>query len=314
VASFPGSGAEMFRQVIETITLGRSKGWSIYDGGTDAGDNQNATTTTTTTCHSLHAATCKTHWPVLPQHSPSSSIYRQQYAPQAIVLLRNPAAAFSSRFNHLWELRRSIKFHSQQAPEKAWKKWIAKNFQQQWIKYQLLIQTWATDPHYHVSLYIPYEGLTDPVKGPQWTQRVAQLLQDQQQYHDDNHTNPTTHEIHQVVAHASDIPCLWRLAVLEQPRVKRQGHAYVPAYTTKQQQALLQMMDELIVMSTSTQQQQQVAADANHHHHSSSSLSSLVQILSHYRQEIATHTRIVDNNNKTVVAAPPSNTQEQEQK
>jgi hypothetical protein len=259
VASFPGSGAEMFRQVIETITYGVYKGWSIYD------DDVEASTTHThnaTACHSLRAATCKTHWPVLPHHSPSSEpLYKQQYASQAIVLLRNPRAAFASRLNHLWELQHNVAFHSQQAPEKAWNRWIARNFQQQIAKYKLLIQTWAQHPHYNVSLYLPYEGLTDPNKGPQWTQRVRQLLQHQQHA--------------QLVANASQIPCLWRLAVLEQPRVKRQGHSYSPGYTTHQKQAMLQMMDELLG---------EVAVAHN--------LPSLVKILSDYRQDIATHTRI----------------------
>ena len=279
VASFPGSGAEMFRQVIETITYGVYKGWSIYDDDVEP-SSTHTHTHNATTCHSLHAATCKTHWPVLPQHSPTSEpLYKQQYASQVIVLLRNPRTAFASRLNHLWELRNHVAFHSQQAPEKAWNRWIARNFQQQIAKYKLLIQTWAQHPHYNVSLYLPYEGLTDPKTGPQWTQQVGQLLQQQQHQHDV-----------QVVANASQIPCLWRLAVLEQPRVKRQGHSYSPGYTTHQKQALLQMMDELLA---------EVAVAHN--------LPSLVKIISDYRQDIATHTRIRIDGDESVLPKTKTN-------
>jgi hypothetical protein len=161
----------------------------------------------------------------------------------------------------LWEINNHVAFHSQQAPERAWDRWIARHFDQQIAKYKLLVLTWANHPHYNVSFYLPYEGFTDPHTGPQWTQRVGQLLQEQ----------------HVQVADASHIPCLWRPAVLEQPRVKRQRHSYSPGYTASQKQALLQMMDELLQGVTH--------------------IPSLVEIISDYRQDIANshnHTRIVD--------------------
>jgi len=55
VASFPGSGAEMFRQLIESLT-GGLPAWSVY---TKDNSIQNRT------CLDANAATCKTHWPVL---------------------------------------------------------------------------------------------------------------------------------------------------------------------------------------------------------------------------------------------------------
>jgi hypothetical protein len=172
----------------------------------------------------------------LPQHSPEQELYLQQYASQAILLLRNPRKAFPSRLNHLWEINNHVAFHSQQAPERAWNRWIARHFDQQIKKYKLLVHTWAQHPHYNVSLYLPYEGLTDPTTGPDWTtQRVVQLLREE------------SDGVQQVVPDASNhIPCLWRLSVLEQPRVKRQGHSYIPGYTARQKQALLQMLDELL--------------------------------------------------------------------
>ena len=254
VASFPGSGAEMFRTLIEALT-GGLPAWSVYIKDNPVGN---------TTCSQAHAATCKTHWPVLDfrpvvfpsednnysseranrneakdeflDGASSANTGRDEYHSQAIVLLRNPVSGFPSRFNHQWELKHNVGFHVRQAPERAWNNFIKRNFHHQKKAFSEFVATWAnlssSSPSGHktnrVALFVPYEGLIDPFLGPIWTRRIVRVLNDAGVRHIDEAKD--------------DIECLWKDAIVNRPSRKRAAHTYTPGYTPVHQQELRQML------------------------------------------------------------------------
>uniref|UniRef100_UPI004055CC9E hypothetical protein n=1 Tax=Candidatus Electrothrix sp. TaxID=2170559 RepID=UPI004055CC9E len=220
VASFPGSGAEMFRSFIESIT-GGEPGWSIYD--TDHPGNQ--------TCTEIHAATCKTHWPVLPMSPPTFQSNLVLYHDQAIVLLRNPLHAFPSRLNHQFEVINRRGYHTQQAPENVWNRWIRQHIHGQVDAYKDFVSTWtnATSPPF-VALYVPYEGLVHPDTGWVWAKRIAHVLKDAH---------------HAVPADQATLRCLWKLSILDRPTRKRAKHSYKPGYRWEEYQQLQALMDDI---------------------------------------------------------------------
>ena len=109
VASFPGSGAELFRELITGIT-----GQPTLDGTAEG------------VCRNGLAVTCKTHWPTLHepgyQQDPLVQTRRQRFHSTAILLIRNPSKAIPSWYNQFWESRVSGSFHARQAPEESWNK------------------------------------------------------------------------------------------------------------------------------------------------------------------------------------------------
>jgi hypothetical protein len=263
VASFPGSGAELFRELITSIT-GQPTAEGAYQGD----------------CHD--AVTCKTHWPTMsggrfqdpmqsssppPSRSSSSlssaSLSKTHYGTSSILLLRNPRHALPSWYNQVYETRVGAELHSQQAPQKSWERWRggtaaqSKSFKleyrmEQWkdlILYWLALA--ENNDYYHVDLIVPYEKLVHESTGPSILQKVANVL---------------SKEKVSTVAEAADIPCLWKYTVQEKKSMKRSSHRYEPAYTWRHQQQMLGMLDEVM--------------DKVSH------LPELVQIIKGYRQDV----------------------------
>jgi hypothetical protein len=144
IASYTGSGAEMVRDLVQALT-GGLVGGSVYTKRDPPFMD----------CITSQAATCKTHWPILPVHSPLLVTH-------AIVLVRNPIHAFASRLNHLylWEVKTETGEHTRQALERAWNQWIQKHWKHQLEKYHELIHTWTnTSFPYKVELILAYEDL-----------------------------------------------------------------------------------------------------------------------------------------------------------
>ncbi|KAG7349836.1 hypothetical protein IV203_012433 [Nitzschia inconspicua] len=220
VASFPGSGAEMFRLFVESIT-GGEPGWSIYD--TDHPGNK--------TCTQIQAATCKTHWPVLLKEPPISQHNLQAYHAKAIVLLRNPSNAFPSRLNHQFEIVNRRGYHTQQAPEKIWNRWIRKHMRNEVRAYQNFVRTWRNVTFPSVALYVPYEGLINPKTGLFWAIQVSNVLRNAG---------------HSVPVDSSDLECLWKRSIFDKPKRKRGTHTYKAGYTPEDHGRLQQMIQELL--------------------------------------------------------------------
>ena len=107
IPSYPGSGSEMFRDLVKATTgLG--------------GDNYYANK-----CSKEPIPfTCKTHWPVIRRYrkiQPQTMVGR--FHDKAIFLIRNPRHALPSYFNHEYEVKHKLKRHSQQGSEEEWRKY-----------------------------------------------------------------------------------------------------------------------------------------------------------------------------------------------
>jgi hypothetical protein len=221
VASFPGSGAELFRELVTSIT-----GQATADGAFQ-GD-----------CHD--AVTCKTHWPTMSggkfQDPKQSSFKQTKFGKSSILLLRNPRHALPSWYNQIYEVRVGADFHSKQAPQASWERWrgnkpksyMLGNRMAQWKN---LILYWVEHSQYHVDLIVPYEKLVKEATGPAILQKVADVLSNE---------NVAT------VAKPADIPCLWKYTVQEKKSMKRSSHKYEPAYTMRHQKQMLYMLDDVM--------------------------------------------------------------------
>jgi hypothetical protein len=309
VASFPGSGAELFRQLTSHVT-GGLPAWSIYIKDNNYNNNNNKTNTQNIpqTCLTApHAVTCKTHWPVLDfqpidfdsvsdstnkttssSSSTTTNKNNNNYHSQAIVLLRNPISAFPSRFNHQWELRNNVGYHVKQAPEHAWNNWIRRTFDDQQSKFEEFVLAWSSlgggggssSNDSRVALYVPYEGLIDPTQGPMWTRKIIQVLQEAGaartiQENDDQNQNQQQQQI----------ACLWNDAVRARPTRKRAPHTYRPGYTVEQHAKLQRLLDNVIAKV--------VAVNSNNNNNNNNATRrshspELLAILQTYRKDIQT--------------------------
>jgi hypothetical protein len=222
VASFPGSGAELFRELVTSIT-GQPTADGAYNGD----------------CHD--AVTCKTHWPTMSGgnfQDPNMLSFKRKkpFGKSSILLIRNIRDALPSWYNQIYEVRVGADFHSQQAPQAAWERWRGskpKSFMlgkrmEQWKD---LILYWVQHNDYHVDLIVPYERLVHPTTGPAILQKVANVL---------------SKEKVSTVAEQADIPCLWKYTVQDKKSMKRSSHKYEPAYTLLHQKQMLYVIDEVI--------------------------------------------------------------------
>ena len=215
VASFPGSGAELFRELVSTIT-----GQPTVDGAFKG------------KCHD--AVTCKTHWPVMnAKNRFQNPVPAGNYSDSMILLVRNPRHALPSWYNQIWESRMGADFHSRQAPQKSWQRWsrrssgvnlLTKRIQQ----WKDMLEYWLDHVIYRVVLIVPYEQLTKESTGPDLLNQVGHVLD------------------HEMIPVSPDISCLWKYTVQERKEMKRSNHSYEPSYTSEQQHQLLVTLTEVM--------------------------------------------------------------------
>lgn len=209
IPAYPGSGSEMFRSLVLAATgLG---GGEIYARPNCRGN----------------VATCKTHWPALKYFPPQNLTDRVQ--PRAILLIRNPMDALPSFFNHIYEQRKRIGFHSQQAPESEWQTWRNRRFNDQIDKWKAMFLTWREKP-FTVAFYLQYEHLVSEENGPKLFSMVLNEVR----------------KANFAVPEEEDVPCLWYNVVKKAKKMKRAPHKYRPGYTPQQQEKLLAMLESLI--------------------------------------------------------------------
>jgi hypothetical protein len=244
VPGYPGSGSELLRDLVQTMTGDVAAAADIYKDVVNR-------------CRK--AVTCKTHWPSYPHHAPEQYHAQQQqqqhnqqqhhvFAPNVILLLRNPATALASHFNFKWETANSVADHTAQAPQADWMVWRNARFDRQIKNWKDMILQWhhadshghgrSLNAYYHVTLYVAYERLVSPnlSKGPIMAVKLADELR---------RAGATS-----VVA-AADIPCVWRTVVLDQPRKQRHRNGqpqdrYQPSYTVEQQQIMGDMLQGIM--------------------------------------------------------------------
>lgn len=232
VASFPGSGAELVRDLITSLT-----GQPTVDG------------TLRDKCRKGKVVTCKTHWPTTdqPKIHQDPMVKTRRYHTMAMVLLRNPATAIPSWYNQIWEARVHAAFHSQQAPEKNWNRFrshpreIEKRLQQ----WKQLILYWAYSDHYDLKLFVPFESLVDAVEGPVVLQRMADALASAKvtlMIPGSSTPSPTT----SITTKHDLVTCFWNETVQGTASMKRSEHKYQPSYSEAQRQYMIDMMDEMM--------------------------------------------------------------------
>ena len=277
VASYPGSGSELFRSLMEGMTGLLSDEMNHYR------------------CRNLPPI-CKTHYPSYDRHTvqvitADPTYFVDHFSQSTMILLRNPSKALPSWFNWLWERQHKVKSHTQFGPEVDWKAWRNKFFNRQVQKWKSILTYWhfQTDTNMtvfpsstHVALVLPYENLTSPLYGPLLLQDVHAQLQ------------TSMADSGRPLLPFDYAPCLWHRVVVAgksgnyastnqtiERVTKRAKRTYTPSFTVAQKNTLLQVLDELITLKQEQEQQRSTKT-------SDTLLNTLVQ----YRNDIAHNLRL----------------------
>ena len=232
VPSFPGSGAELFRELITGITLKPTVDGALKDVCMQASTSKDS------------VVTCKTHWPTLNYSSkfqdPKHKHFKKYYSKDVIVLIRNPMNAIPSWYNQIYETRTTQTYHSKGAPLKSWNKWMVKHNQifakvQQWRD---MILFWLNQDnpedndngvYYKVAAFVPFESLIDTTTGPSL---IANLIQPVLQKNG--------------VDTLEDIQCIWKYCVVTRSDMKRShGTNYHPGFLSGHQRMFLDAIDKV---------------------------------------------------------------------
>lgn len=184
---------------------------------------------------------------------------------QVVFVIRNLADAIPALHTE-----KHIAYHNGkgQAPEHQWNKvrdeYLTGNIQ----SWKEMLQWWNTASYYNVSIYLPWEWLLSPTKGPKTVQRLADVYA----------------SAGFDVAPATDIPCIWYQVVQREWKRQEKLMQYQPSYTRTQQEELVAALDQLIL-----------EYPANEH---------LLSILQEYRQTVREDLRIESNTSGETVGAP----------
>jgi hypothetical protein len=238
VTSYPASGSasptkkgDLTKQLIDAIT-GLKAGTKNYHMSIKGGKLRR--------CYGMsETAACTQGHPTVPV-GPESQTANFQSA--VIFSIRNFATAFPAGFTD-----KNMAYHggTGQPPEEQWRKvrdqYMESSLQESWIQQ---IQWWRKNAnavnYYRIALYLPFEWLLSPIKGPPLVQELANLYQQQAGY--------------DVVAPPVDIPCIWyQMAHKEWKRQdqllqnqNQQHPSYTPGYTPEQRDFIEQEFDKLI--------------------------------------------------------------------
>jgi len=159
-ASFPGSGARMTHELIRALT-----------GIAISTDHAYAVETN----RHRHSVAVKTHWPD-PNGVPLDEF--DEHFNGAVLVLRHPAKAIPSFFNFWYERIHHLANHSTRAPLEEWIKFRDTGLVQQLQYYQQHMEFWLRkyEENRGKLLVVTYEDLTDDVKGPETTSKIANFL------------------------------------------------------------------------------------------------------------------------------------------
>ena len=206
LASFPGSGSELLRSLVEGLTGHPTD--EVYNRASDC---------------NYHPVLCKTHWPLwIGGHRHWGPVHRPSFADSSIVLLRNPLHAIPSFFNYKWEESHGVPDHSMQGSEEDWIEWRDRRFDGTLQAWKHLLETWDA------GLYVVYEDLVDPVQGPVVLEEVGRLLEQV--------GTP-------VQQHSYD--CLWKTVVQERATQKRRPNHTTPRFTKAQLTAMRDVLTSM---------------------------------------------------------------------
>ncbi|KAK1745561.1 hypothetical protein QTG54_003485 [Skeletonema marinoi] len=159
-ASFPGSGARMTHELIRALT-----------GIAISTDHAYAVETN----RHRHSVAVKTHYPD-PNGVPLDEF--DEHFNGAVLVLRHPAKAIPSFFNFWYERVHHLANHSTRAPLEEWIKFRDTSLVRQLQHYQQHMDFWMLkyEQNKEKLLVVTYEDMTDDVKGPETTARIAEFL------------------------------------------------------------------------------------------------------------------------------------------
>lgn len=206
-ASFPGSGSEMMRDLIEAVT------------GVKTGE----------TTRRSDVVAIKTIYPDRKFDIHPSVLNRDMK--KMVFLIRCPLHAISSKFNHYYWRQNDLKPHSIQPPKDVWEAWRDEHYEAElhgWVEH---LEYWMTRFKPAHRLIVSYESLTDKETGPQDAMRLALFIRT---IYNEGVINP---------APSFTLPCLWFRAVrifdqgnsdMFQDNTNHLGGRYHPPFTTLQ--------------------------------------------------------------------------------
>lgn len=250
----------LHKKLISGITGLSAGGKSFYASSKAMKLKQCVGQTETATCSNVH--------PIVDMGNKHPDTRADMFFTKYVLGLRNPATNLPAFHNG-----KAIKYHGLcdgcQVPEKEWRKhrdeWLA-DMLKEWTNF---IATWKKMKKYKVGMYMVYEHLFDPIKGPETLQRLASLLRD----------------AGFPAASDNDIPCIWYKALGKDAIKAYRGRPYeyedyIPGYTVTQRDMMFEQLNILA---------EEQANDAE-----------LVGILRGYQHDIRTRARIdTELNNET---------------
>ena len=203
--SYPGSGSEMSRDLIEAITGVK----------------------TTVTKRRSDVVAVKTYYPYRPFDLQPSLLNRDMN--KMIFIICYPLHAIASNFNHLYWRDNNLP-PSAQPPKEAWEEWRDENFESEFNSWQEQLSFWMSNFKGPNRIILSYESLIDEETGPKDAMRMSLFLRAS---YNEGTINP---------APAFTLPCLWFQAVkvndcsktdmFQDTRYKSSGNDE-PMYTTR---------------------------------------------------------------------------------
>jgi len=194
LASYPGSGSGMLRDLIEAMT------------GIKTGESKRQN----------NVVAVKTSYPANQQDAHPGFLNRDMK--RTILLIRNPLNAIFSYHNHIFWQENDLLQHSLRAPQEAWEQWRDKNFLNEVDKWIDHLHYWFNTIDTNQLMILNYEWLIHDGRGPRQGTRVSMFI------------DGTDGE--QTSAPAATVPCLWYRSVkVINPTAITDDH---PTFTTQQ--------------------------------------------------------------------------------
>jgi hypothetical protein len=221
IAGYPGSGFDLVAPLISAVTGLTSV--DIYGQHTCSVAVKDGAAPT---------GACLTHWPLIEKDSPVSIATSTgiMYNKHAIFVIRNPANAIPSFHTRWWRAQKQLQGNHIHPEKKEWIEWRDKRFGSHLKTWKVSLLEWQRGIPAAgvagVSLFLPFEELTDVDKGPALTAKLASQFEE---------------ALHPATATTT---CLWRRIVDDEHHPPKQ---YSSTYTSEQKTLLIQTLDDLIL-------------------------------------------------------------------
>lgn len=146
---------------------------------------------------------------------------QENFQPAVMLAIRNFATAFPAGHTD-----KHIAYHGGQgqAPEEQWRKIRDEYMESSLQTRRDMIQWWKQADYYHIALYLPFEWLLSPNKGPILVQQLADVYQQAG---------------FEVASTPQDISCIWYQVAHKEWQRQEQLQEYQPGYTVEQKEYIL---------------------------------------------------------------------------